>query len=98
MVFNSLDFLVFFPIVFLLYRIVPLRIRWIPLLILSYYFYCSWQADLIYLILGTTVISYYCGRKIESSRAQSTKKAYMTFAIIASLAVLFFFKYFNFIT
>lgn len=98
MVFNSLEFLVFFLVVFALYKLVPLKIRWIPLLILSYYFYCSWQADLLYLILFTTVVSYICGRKIESSRAKSTKKAYMVFAIIASLSVLFFFKYFNFLS
>ena len=98
MVFNSLEFLIFFPIVFLLYKITPLKIRWIPLLILSYYFYCSWQADLIYLIAFTTVVSYVCGRKIESSRSQSSKKAYMVVSIIASLAVLFFYKYFNFLS
>ena len=77
MVFNSLEFLIFFPIVLLFYRIVPLKIRWIPLLILSYYFYCSWQADLIYLIAGTTLVSYISGRKIESARSKSQKKGWM---------------------
>ena len=98
MVFNSLEFLIFFPIVLLFYKIVPLKIRWIPLLILSYYFYCSWQADLIYLIAGTTLVSYISGRKIETSRSKSQKKGWMIFAILVSLFVLFFFKYFNFLS
>ena len=62
MVFNSLGFLIFFPIVLILYRIMPLKLRWIGLLGVSYYFYCSWQIDLIYLILFTTLVSYVCGR------------------------------------
>ena len=98
MVFNSLEFLIFFPIVLLFYRIVPLKIRWIPLLILSYYFYCSWQADLIYLIAGTTLVSYISGRKIESARSKSQKKGWMILSILVSLFVLFFFKYFNFLS
>ena len=98
MVFNSLGFLIFFPIVLILYRIMPLKLRWIGLLGVSYYFYCSWQLDLIYLILFTTLVSYVCGRKIETAVSQKSKKTYMIVAIVASLAVLFFYKYFNFLS
>ena len=69
------------------------------LLIFSYYFYISWQADLLYLILFTTVVSYICALKIEKHEGKRGKqKAYMIFAVVASLAVLFFFKYFNFVS
>ena len=97
MVFNSFAFLLFFPIVFILYKIIPLKWRWVMLLIVSYYFYCSWQPDLIYLIMFTTVVSYVCAIMIEKSETKFAKKAYMLTAVIASLAVLFFFKYFNFL-
>lgn len=97
MVFNSFAFLIFFPVVFLLYKIIPLKYRWIMLLIVSYYFYMSWQADLIYLILFTTLVSYGCAIMIERAKTESARKAYMLTAVIASLAVLFFFKYFNFL-
>ena len=97
MVFNSLGFLVFFPVVLLLYRILPLKIRWVMLLIASYYFYMSWQADLICLILFTTLVSYIAGRVIEKSKSQRVRKAALIVAICASLFVLIFFKYFNFL-
>ncbi len=98
MVFNSFGFLIFFPLVILLYRILPLKIRWIMLLAASYYFYLSWQPDLIYLILFTTVVSYLCSIGIERVYTKKAKKALMLIAVIASLSVLFFFKYFNFLS
>jgi len=67
MVFNSFGFLIFFPIFFLLYKVLPLKVRWVMMLALSYFFYMSWQADLIYLILFTTTVSYVCARKIEKN-------------------------------
>ncbi len=98
MVFNSLEFLIFFPIVLILYRILPLKIRWVMLLITSYYFYMGWQADLLYLILFTTLVSYVCARKIEASVTKRARKIYLVIALVASLSVLFFFKYFNFLS
>ena len=99
MVFNSFEFLIFFPIFLLLYRILPLKFRWVMMLLLSLVFYMSWQADLLYLILFTTVVSYTCAIKIEKHKGKrKTQKAYMIFAVSASLFVLFFFKYFNFVS
>ena len=43
MVFNSFAFLLFFPIVLILYRVLPLKVRWIMMLVLSYVFYMGWQ-------------------------------------------------------
>lgn len=97
MVFNSLEFLIFFPLVLFFYKILPLKIRWIALLIFSYYFYMSWQADLIYLILFTTVVSYFCALKMEKATPKG-KKMLLIVALVASLSVLFFFKYFNFLS
>lgn len=97
MVFNSFAFLVFFPIVLILYRVLPKKARWVMLLAASYFFYMSWQADLIYLILFTTVISYSCALGIEKAKKQSMKRLLAVTAAAASLGVLFFFKYFNFL-
>lgn len=97
MVFNSFAFLIFFPIVLILYRALPKRARWVMLLAASYFFYMSWQADLIYLILFTTAISYSCALGIEKSQKQGVKRFLAITAAVASLGVLFFFKYFNFL-
>ncbi len=97
MVFNSFAFLIFFPIVLILYRVLPKRVRWVMLLAASYFFYMSWQADLIYLILFTTLISYVCALGIEKAKKQGVKRLLAITAAVASLGVLFFFKYFNFL-
>lgn len=97
MVFNSFAFLIFFPIVLILYRVLPKRARWVMLLAASYFFYMSWQADLIYLILFTTLISYVCALGIEKAKKQGIKRLLAITAAVASLGVLFFFKYFNFL-
>ena len=99
MVFNSLAFLIFFPLFFLLYKILPLKVRWIMMLLLSYAFYMAWQADLLYLILFTTLVSYVCAILIEKFEGKRrAQKAFMITAVTVSLAVLFFFKYFNFVS
>ena len=99
MVFNSFGFLIFFPIFFLLYKVLPLKVRWVMMLALSYFFYMSWQADLIYLILFTTLVSYVCARMIEKNAERpGLRKFYMITAVTVSLLVLFFFKYFNFLS
>lgn len=99
MVFNSLAFLIFFPLFFLLYKILPLKVRWIMMLVLSYAFYMAWQADLLYLILFTTLVSYVCAILIEKFEGKrGAQKAFMITAVTVSLAVLFFFKYFNFVS
>lgn len=93
--FNSIQFLLFFPIVAVLNFVVPRKYRWIPLLISSYYFYLTWNAKLFFLILFTTAVSFASGILIE--KKPNHKKLWMVISIIASLSVLFFFKYYNFV-
>ena len=97
MVFNSFSFLIFFPAVLLLYRVLPKRARWVMLLAASYWFYMSWQPELIWLILFTTAVSYLCGLGIEKARGKKIRKLLLAVALLSSLSVLFFFKYFNFV-
>lgn len=96
MLFNSLSYAVFLPIVFALYWILPHKFRWILLFISSYYFYMSWNPRYVVLILFTTVVSYAAGLMIERTNSRRGKKRIMIAAVSLSLAVLFFYKYFNF--
>ncbi|MBQ8198156.1 MAG: MBOAT family protein [Lachnospiraceae bacterium] len=94
MLFNSLAFAVFLPIVFFLYWALPNKYRPIWILIASYYFYMSWNVKYVVLILFTTVISYGCA--ILMQKWKKKKTVLLCGTLIASLGVLFFFKYFNF--
>ena len=97
MSFNSLSFLVFLPIVLLLYWLLPGRFRWIALLIASYIFYMSWNVWLIFLIVFTTAVSYLSGILMEKYRERvRIKKTLLIVTLICCLGTLFFFKYFTF--
>ncbi len=95
--FNSVEFLIFFPIAMLLNFVVPTKFRLIPLLALSYYFYMSWNPELVFLILFTTSVSYVSGIIVEKTESSAKRKLWLAISIIASLSVLFFFKYYNFL-
>ena len=97
MTFNSLAFLVFYPVVLLLYFVLPKRLRPITLLISSYFFYAYSQFDLLFLILGTTIVSYISAIVIEKSESAAIRKTLLTVTLLVSLGVLFFYKYFNFL-
>ena len=95
MLFNSFAYAIFLPVVFILYWALPHRWRWALILVSSYYFYMSWNAKYVVLILFTTLVSYLAGRILEKS-VTDKKKWILAFASIVCLGVLFFFKYFNF--
>ena len=65
MLFNSAQFLIFLPIVVLIYFIIPQRVRYIWLLVCSYYFYMCWNAKYALLMLFSTFTTYLCGLGIE---------------------------------
>ena len=94
MLFNSYKFLIFFPVIFLLYWALPHRYRKYLLLAASYYFYMCWKAEFIVLILFTTAVSYACCLGME--RFPRRKKALLLVSLISNFSLLFFYKYFNF--
>lgn len=96
MLFNSLSFVLFFPIVIVLYFVTPNKYRWLLLLLASYYFYMSWNPSYIILIGITTLVSYYTAIKIGASEKKKTKKIMMITSLVINLGILFVFKYFNF--
>ena len=97
MTFNSWEFLIFYPIVAILYFLLPKRARWPMLLIASYYFYIFYQADLIFLIVATTFISWISSLIIERTDRVGLRRLMLAITLIACLGVLFFYKYFNFL-
>lgn len=101
MLFNSIQFLCFFPAVVLCYFIIPHRLRSFFLLIASYYFYMCWDPKYALLMAASTIITYLSGlllgRYEEASGERRAKKKWVVFAsLFLNLSILFFFKYFNF--
>lgn len=104
MIFNSFEFLIFFPIVLLIYFILPKKIQQFWLLIASYYFYMCWNAKYAFLLLFSTLITYLSGLLLEKVkqfswtdlRRNTCKKWIVAISFILNLSVLFYFKYINF--
>lgn len=95
MLFNSLEFLVFFPIVTILYFLLPQRNRTLMLLIASCVFYMSFIPAYILILFLTIVIDYFAGMWIERTVGR-TRKQILIVSIVSTCLVLFVFKYFNF--
>jgi len=99
MVFNSAEFLIFFPIVLILYFwVVPKKYNWAMLLAASYYFYLSWNWRLIYLIVFTTVVSYFSALVISKTEKKGVRRFFLVLTLVICLGILFFYKYFNFLS
>ena len=96
MLFNSLEFLLFFPIVTILYFVLPYRFRWALLLVASCYFYMVFKPIYILILGFTIVIDYFAGIYIEQSEGEK-RKFYLILSLIANIGVLAIFKYFNFL-
>ncbi len=97
MTFNSWEFLVFYPIVLLLWFVLPKVLRMPMLLLASYVFYMFYQPSLIVLILGTTLVSWLMSRLIEKTQSPKKKKLALAITLTVCLGVLFFYKYFDFL-
>lgn len=98
MQFNSVDFMVFFPIVLAVYFFVPKKLRKVWLLIASYYFYMSWNAKYAVLIGGSTIVTYCSGLLIGGLKNKNLnkKRLILILCVVMNLGVLAIFKYGNF--
>ncbi len=96
MLFNSLHYLIFLPIVVGLYYLFPHKWRWLLLLLASYYFYMCWKAAYAILLLISTGVAYGTGLGISRTEDPRTKKRLLWVCITVLLGILFSFKYFNF--
>jgi alginate O-acetyltransferase complex protein AlgI len=96
MLFNSFEFLFFFPVIISIYFLINPGYRWILLLAASYYFYMSWDYRYIILIVTSTLIDYIAGIFIYRTQKAGVKKLFLVLSLLTNLGILFFFKYFNF--
>ncbi len=98
MLFNSIEFSVFFLIVFILYWGINrnLKVQNILLLISSYIFYGWWDWRFLSLIILSSIIDFTAGAKIHAATHQKDRKAWLMVSLIANLGFLSIFKYYNF--
>jgi len=95
MLFNSFQFLLFFPVVTILFFVLPHKFRWLWLLLASCYFYMALIPVYIIILLVTIVIDYFAGILIENS-PQQKKRSYLVISLISNIGILAFFKYYDF--
>jgi alginate O-acetyltransferase complex protein AlgI len=95
MLFNSFEFLLFFPVVTILYFLLPQRFRWLHLLIASCVFYMAFIPVYILILIATIVIDYIAGILIEDA-VGTRRKLYLMLSLVANIGVLAVFKYYNF--
>ena len=98
MLFNSISFAIFLPVVFFLYWFVTKSLKYqnILLLIASYFFYACWDWRFMFLLIFSTFLDYYTGIKIEENETAAKKKFWFWLSISVNLCFLGFFKYYNF--
>ena len=95
MLFNSVDFLIFLPIVLVVYYCLTRKAQNLLLLAASYLFYGWWDWRFVSLLLISTFVDYWAGLFIADSRGRR-RKAFLLLSICVNLGILGFFKYFNF--
>ena len=97
MLFHSLEFLVFFPIVVLLYFALPLRYKNYWLLFASYVFYMSWNPVYGLLLFGCTFVTWGAALLVERVGSGGQRRALFAAALLAVFGALFYYKYMNFV-
>jgi alginate O-acetyltransferase complex protein AlgI len=99
MLFNSISFAIFLPIVFLLYWFATKgnhKIQNVLLLVSSYYFYACWDYRFLFLLIFSTLLDYFTGIKISEAKNSTSKKNWLWLSIGINLGFLGIFKYYNF--
>src|SRR5689334_397445 len=97
MLFNSLPFAVFFPLVTLFYFLLPHAYRWSLLLAASCFFY-MWYRPVYILVLGFMItVDYFSAIEIEKATTFSRKKFFLVLSIVVNVGMLAFFKYYAFL-
>src|SRR5680860_887448 len=99
MLFNSIDFAIFLPIVFILYWFVTdknLKLQNFLIVAASYLFYGWWDWRFLALILFSTLVDYTVGQKLRNEENKLKRKTLLWISILVNLGFLGFFKYYNF--
>lgn len=99
MIFNSIDFILFFPVVYGVYLGLGKRAQNLFLLAASYFFYGYWDYRYLSLLFLSTLVDYFSSLGIEKNfNNQFRKKFFLSLSILSNLSILGFFKYYNFFT
>ena len=96
MLFNSIEFVIFFVLVTSLYFLLPHKYRWFLLLAASCYFYMAFVPVYILILFFTIVIDYFAGIWIEEAQGKK-KRQFLVLSLVANIGVLAVFKYYNFL-
>lgn len=99
MLFNSADFALFLPVVFILYWFVTnksLTMQNILLLVSSYFFYACWDWRFLFLLIFSTLLDFFTGLKIAGSESKAKRRFWLWLSILINLGFLGLFKYYNF--
>ena len=99
MLFNTISFALFLPLVFLLYWFVTnksIKAQNILLLVSSYFFYACWDWRFLFLLVFSTLLDYFTGLKMEEAKNQTAKKFWFWLSISINLGFLGVFKYYDF--
>lgn len=98
MLFNSIEFLVFFVLVTAVYFCIPDRVKWLYLLMASFYFYMCWKPKFIILLMIPTTIDFFMAIKMGQEQEKAARRKYLWVSLLTNLGLLFSFKYYNFFT
>lgn len=99
MLFNSIEYVIFLPIVVILFYLLPHKYRWVMLLAASCTFYMWFVPKYILILLITIIIDYFAGILMEKySDNHKLKKRFLVISIVSTCLVLFVFKYLGFVT
>ncbi len=99
MLFNSIEFVIFLPIVFIFYWFATnksLQLQNFLLLVASYFFYACWDWRFMFLLMFSTLLDYFTGLKMQSAENQKWKRFWFWLSVIINLGFLAVFKYYNF--
>ncbi len=96
MLFNSLQFPIFFAVFLLVYFSTDYKWRWLVILMASYYFYSCWHFGYAGILAATTMVDFLCGRLIDRSTGITTRKIFLMLSLVSNLSVLCIFKYYDF--
>lgn len=99
MLFNSIDFAIFLPIIFILYWLIgkkSLQYQNILLLVSSYFFYAFWDWRFLFLLVFSTLLDYFTGLKMQNTSNPVTKRNWFWISVSINLGFLGIFKYYNF--
>jgi alginate O-acetyltransferase complex protein AlgI len=99
MLFNSINYAIFLPVVFIIYWFITYKkpeFQNTVLFFASYFFYASWDWRFLFLLMFSTLLGYSTGQKIKEAKTQQTKKIWLWSSIVLNLGFLGIFKYYNF--